>query len=150
MSATSLIRFPDRRQAVVWLLPERDNGWLVLARGFGWLCTSSGDADKEARCASHRISSSAPMTAADLAHHLGGRKSGRSWSCRCPVPEHRDRNPSFSISERDDGRILFHCFAGCSQEQVLVALRDRGLWPNGHDRDQIGYGGDLDRVPPWS
>jgi hypothetical protein len=85
------------------------------------------------------------MTAAELAHHLGGRKSGRSWSCRCPVPEHRDRNPSFSISEGDDGRILVHCFV-CSQDQVIDALRARGLWPNGHDLDHRDYRHDHGRI----
>jgi hypothetical protein len=83
------------------------------------------------------------MTAAELAHHLGGRKSGRSWSCRCPVPEHRDRNPSFSISEGDDGKVLFHCFV-CSQDQVLDALRDRGLWP--HDLDHRDLRHDHGRI----
>jgi hypothetical protein len=83
------------------------------------------------------------MSAAELAHHLGGRRSsGRSWSCRCPVPEHRDRNPSFSISEGDDGKVLFHCFV-CSQDQVVDALRARGLF-NGHtdhlDRRRYDYG----------
>jgi hypothetical protein len=71
-------------------------------------------------------------SAAELARQLGGRKSGRSWVCRCPVPKHRDRNPSFSISESDDGNVLVHCFV-CSQNEVIDALRARGLWPNGHD-----------------
>jgi Toprim domain len=73
------------------------------------------------------------ISAAELAHHLGGRKSGRGWTCRCPVPGHRDRNPSFSISEGDDGRVLFHCFV-CDQDQVVDALRARGLL-NGHNVD---------------
>jgi putative DNA primase/helicase len=73
----------------------------------------------------------APTSAADLARHLGGKKSGaRSWSCRCPA--HDDSNPSLSISEGDDGKVLIHCHAGCSQDAVLDALRSRGLsWRNG-------------------
>src|SRR5262245_44366581 len=71
-----------------------------------------------------------PPSAADLARHLGGRKSGaRSWSCRCPA--HDDANPSLSITEGEDGKILVHCHAGCSQEAVIDALRHRGLWRNG-------------------
>jgi putative DNA primase/helicase len=75
--------------------------------------------------------STSPMSAADLARHLGGRKSGaRSWSCRCPA--HNDKNPSLSITEGGDGKILVHCHAGCSQDAVLDALRNRGLsWRNG-------------------
>ncbi len=42
-------------------------------------------------------------------------------------PAHDDRTPSLSIS--DGGRrILFHCWAGCDQQDVLAALRERGLW----------------------
>lgn len=33
-----------------------------------------------------------------------------------------------SIAEKD-GKILFHCHAGCSQENVIATLRSRGLWP---------------------
>jgi 5S rRNA maturation endonuclease (ribonuclease M5)/energy-coupling factor transporter ATP-binding protein EcfA2 len=43
-------------------------------------------------------------------------------------PAHHDPDPSLSITERD-GRILVHCFGGCSQRQVIDALRQRGLWP---------------------
>jgi DNA primase len=35
----------------------------------------------------------------------------QGWMCRCPLPEHADRMPSFSISA--DG-CLFHCF-GCGK-----------------------------------
>jgi putative DNA primase/helicase len=74
-----------------------------------------------------------PISAADLAHHLGGRKSGASWSCRCPA--HDDHDPSLSISESADGKILVHCHAGCSQEAVIDALRSRGRWANGTPHD---------------
>jgi putative DNA primase/helicase len=47
---------------------------------------------------------------------------------RCPA--HDDRTPSLSIGERD-GKVLFHCFAGCSQSKVRRALIDRGLRPSG-------------------
>jgi len=67
------------------------------------------------------------MTAHEIARALGGaRRSGNSWQARCPA--HDDRNPSLSLTERD-GRLLVHCHAGCSQEAVIEALRERGLWP---------------------
>jgi hypothetical protein len=47
---------------------------------------------------------------------------------RCPA--HQDGHPSLSIAEQGD-RILVHCFAGCSQEAVIDALRALGLWPQG-------------------
>jgi hypothetical protein len=46
------------------------------------------------------------------------------WECLCPA--HDDRNPSLSIGLGDDGRVLVHCFAGCTFEQIVSAI---GLTP---------------------
>ena len=43
-----------------------------------------------------------------------------AWSARCPA--HDDRGPSLAIAEKDDGRILLHCFAGCDVQDVLGAV----------------------------
>jgi hypothetical protein len=59
------------------------------------------------------------LDAAHLAQRLGARRSGRGWIARCPA--HKDRSPSLSIGEGRDGRILLHCFAGCSTVSVLAA-----------------------------
>ena len=45
---------------------------------------------------------------------------------RCPA--HEDHDPSCSITDVG-GKVLVHCHAGCRQEDVIAALRDRGLWP---------------------
>jgi hypothetical protein len=71
------------------------------------------------------------MTAEHIAQVLRGRRRGNRYMVPCPA--HDDRSPSLSISERD-GRVLVHCFAGCSQADVIAALRSRGLWP---ERDPI-------------
>jgi len=42
------------------------------------------------------------------------------WVARCPA--HPDRNPSLSIKEAPDGRVLLYCFAGCPTEAILAAL----------------------------
>src|SRR5438105_148582 len=39
---------------------------------------------------------------------------------RCPA--HDDNDPSLSIRELMDGRVLVHCFAECSAERVLAAI----------------------------
>jgi putative DNA primase/helicase len=44
---------------------------------------------------------------------------------RCPA--HEDHNPSLAIREKD-GRVLLHCHAGCSQRDVLDALKARNIW----------------------
>jgi hypothetical protein len=49
------------------------------------------------------------------------RRTGRdSWIACCPA--HDDKHPSLSIREKDDGKPLLHCFAGCSNEEILAAL----------------------------
>src|SRR5262245_24943246 len=64
----------------------------------------------------------------EIASGLGGRKSGDSYECRCPA--HDDQRASLSLSNGDKG-VVFHCHAGCSQDDVLAALKSRGLWRNG-------------------
>jgi len=43
-------------------------------------------------------------------------------------PAHDDAHPSLSVDEAEGGRVLVHCFASCSQEEVIGALHARGLW----------------------
>ena len=50
---------------------------------------------------------------------------GYGWMACCPA--HEDRTPSLSICDGED-RVLVHCHAGCEQDQVIAALRSRGLW----------------------
>ena len=53
-------------------------------------------------------------------------------------PAHEDKNPSCGVT-LEGGKILVHCYAGCSQEAVISGLRERGLWPwnnGGKDRDR--------------
>ena len=56
---------------------------------------------------------------------LGGRWGGQSGAARCPA--HDDRKASLSLSRGEGGRPLWRCHAGCTQEAVLEALRERGL-----------------------
>ena len=42
------------------------------------------------------------------------------WIACCPA--HGDKSPSLAVRELDDGRILLHCFTGCSVEEVLSAM----------------------------
>ena len=51
--------------------------------------------------------------------------ANRFMAC-CPC--HDDRSPSFSLTQKGD-QVLFYCFAGCRQGEVIDALRSRGLWP---------------------
>ena len=64
--------------------------------------------------------------AREIAEGLGGNWSRSKGMCCCPA--HDDRTPSLSITL---GRraILFHCFAGCTNEAVLEGLARRGIKP---------------------
>jgi len=73
------------------------------------------------------------LSARSIAEALGGHKTGRDWMARCPA--HDDRNPSLSIRDADDGKVLVCCHAGCPQEAVVAALKVRGLW-SGDDTRQ--------------
>lgn len=61
------------------------------------------------------------MTTLDsILRHLHGVRPNRgSWTALCPA--HQDRNPSLSVRQ-ENGKILLHCFAGCSVEAICSAL----------------------------
>lgn len=65
----------------------------------------------------------------DIVRALKGRRlPDGSWLVHCPA--HDDQNPSLHITPVSD-RLLFHCFAGCSYEQVKAALEKLGLYHEG-------------------
>ena len=47
------------------------------------------------------------------------RGSGR-WIACCPA--HDDRNPSMTVTELPDTRVLVHCFAECSVPDIVSAV----------------------------
>lgn len=47
-------------------------------------------------------------------------KTTSGYSTCCPA--HKDRNPSLSIGEGSDGKILLHCFSGCSVSAICESL----------------------------
>ena len=64
------------------------------------------------------------------------RKTGTtSWMACCPA--HGDKNPSMTISEGTDGRVLVHCFSHqCSIDEITgaVGLEVKDLMP-----DNLGF-----------
>lgn len=63
-------------------------------------------------------------------HFNSFQKNGSGYKACCPI--HDDSDPSLSINEGNDGRILVKCMAGCPTEFVLdvVGLSFRDLMPN--------------------
>ena len=79
------------------------------------------------------------MQAEQIAKQLGNaRRANGQWVASCPVPGHGkgngDKNPSLSISINDDGKPLFHCHGGCSQEEVFNTIKDMQLLPELEER----------------
>jgi Bifunctional DNA primase/polymerase, N-terminal/AAA domain len=46
-------------------------------------------------------------------------RDDHKWAC----PAHHDRNPSLSVDVTPDGTILLRCFAGCTTQEIMAALR---------------------------
>lgn len=67
----------------------------------------------------------------------------RNGSARCPA--HDDKNPSLSINEGADGKVILYCHRGCATEAIVEALHLKmtDLFPpkvngtNGHKGDPI-------------
>lgn len=74
-----------------------------------------------------------------IAKQLGNaKKANGQWVASCPVPGHGkgkgDKNPSLSISINDEGKPLFHCHGGCTQEDVFNTIKDMRLLPELEER----------------
>lgn len=83
----------------------------------------------------------ARVTIREFLSRLHGVKesSKGGWKSLCPA--HEDKNPSLSISEGDDGRVLLKCHAGCDPERVLEAV---GLsWSDFYDHPTAGARRDI-------
>lgn len=58
----------------------------------------------------------------DITTRLSGKREGGSYRCCCPVCG----NHNLIVTK--DKKILANCKNGCSQNDVINALQDRGLW----------------------
>lgn len=56
---------------------------------------------------------------------LGKKADNTRWTACCPA--HDDNNPSLSLRQEGE-KVLVHCFAGCTQQEVISALKAKGLW----------------------
>lgn len=81
-----------------------------------------------------------------LSHLQGVRKNGANWSARCPC-RYDDDNPSLSIGQGNDGRVLVTCHRGtpCSLDTICesVGLKIADLMPPKDERETA------QRVEEW-
>jgi hypothetical protein len=54
-----------------------------------------------------------------LSRLTGVKGRNGNYTARCPA--HEDKSPSLAVKEQD-GKILVHCFAGCSVENIVGAV----------------------------
>lgn len=83
---------------------------------------------------------------------LEGKKSHAGISyAKCPA--HDDTSPSLTVSEGSDGRVLLHCHAGCTVDQIVssIGLEIQDLYVRSPDaalsRSQLG---DPEAVYPYT
>ena len=61
------------------------------------------------------------MTTDEVLSRLDGvKRAGQGYQSHCPA--HADRTPSLSIRTAEDGRVLLHCFSGCTVEAICQAI----------------------------
>ena len=78
------------------------------------------------------------LNVTDILPRLQGvRQAGKGYIARCPA--HEDEKASLSIGQGDDGRILLHCHAGCSIEEIAGALgiEVKNLFPEDSAKKEI-------------
>jgi len=61
-----------------------------------------------------------------ITRKLKAKKSGSGWIACCPA--HDDHNPSLAIKETTTGKLLLYCFAGCTYQEIIAALKNLGVW----------------------
>ena len=75
----------------------------------------------------------AELTTRDILDRLERvRRSGAGWTARCP--SHEDKKNSLSIKE-EAGKVLLHCFAGCTFEQIMAAMGNTNGQPHSKSTD---------------
>jgi len=84
------------------------------------------------------------MSADNLLQYLHKVKRTRPGNWLACCPSHEDRTASLSVRELDDGRVLVHCFAGCSVDEVLGAV---GLTCDALYSEKVVHHGKPERRP---
>lgn len=68
------------------------------------------------------------QTAEQICNALPKGRRIRADEYKACCPAHDDNSPSLSISQKSD-TVLVKCWSGCSQSEVIDALRALSLWP---------------------
>ena len=71
--------------------------------------------------------------------HNVKKRGPNKWLCSCP--SHADDDPSLSVTTTPTGKILLHCFAGCSALDVVqsMGLSLEDLFPDAHQENPMAF-----------
>lgn len=81
------------------------------------------------------------MTLEEFVGRLRGvRKNGTGKYMAC-CPAHNDSDPSMAIGESKTGKILLHCYAGCSALDIVqsLGLRLEDLFPDAYEEEPFAW-----------
>lgn len=67
----------------------------------------------------------------ELLSRMQGVKPNGSNQFMALCPAHDDKSPSLAITETEDGKVLVHCYAGCSTQEIMdsIGLELKDLFP---------------------
>jgi hypothetical protein len=51
-------------------------------------------------------------------------RSGSDGWYQAHCPSHLDTHPSLGVKEGDDGELVVHCFFGCTNKEVIDAIKE--------------------------
>ena len=88
-------------------------------------------------------------SAAELARELGGGGIGKLGEYQAYCPAHNDKNKSLTISKGYKHDVILHCHAGCSFEEIMDALFDKGISINNNVALKKGSGLPKGIAPSW-
>ena len=74
-------------------------------------------------------------------------RGANKWMAQCPA--HNDQRPSLSITEGEGGRLLLHCFAGCTFESILDAMGLRKEKANMDNKQEMFEGKPITQKYPY-
>ncbi|MDA0591221.1 MAG: hypothetical protein O2820_10250 [Planctomycetota bacterium] len=95
----------------------------------------------------HHHNSPIEVVLSAISKTTGKQPVGSGKDCKISCPAHEDKNPSLSVTEGDDGRVLLKCWAGCSFEEILNAagLKKSDLFPRPDRNSSAKIFGNPDR-----
>ena len=63
-------------------------------------------------------------------------RSGSDGWYQAHCPSHLDTHPSLGVKEGDDGELVVHCFSGCSNKEIIDAIKESLKYGKGKEKEK--------------